>query len=82
MSQEPKIESREMENPPAARVDPKLRARVPLLADEPQTLAELFRQAFKKHHRADTLNYKKDGEWHRISADELRERAENIALGL
>jgi long-chain acyl-CoA synthetase len=62
--------------------NPKSKSRVPLLADEPQTLAELFRQAFKKHKRADTLNFKKDGKWQKVSSDELCERAENIALGL
>ncbi len=62
--------------------NPQSKSRVPLLADEPQTLAELFRQAFKKHKRADTLNYKKDGKWQPVSSDEFCERAENIALGL
>ena len=85
MSQESKvnkIESREMENPKSEIPNPKSRARLPLFADEPQTLAELFRQAFKKHNRAGALNYKKDGQWRKISSDEMRTRAENIALGL
>ncbi len=82
MSQEPRVESREMENPKFTHPNPKSRARIPLFADEPQTLAELFRQAFKKHNRADALNYKKDGKWRKISSDEMCERAENIALGL
>ena len=56
--------------------------RVPLFADEPKTLAELFAQAARKHNRADALNYKKDGEWKPISSDEMIARAENIALGL
>jgi len=72
MSNEPKVAIR----------NPQSKSRVPLLADEPQTLAELFRQAFKKHKRADTLNYKKDGRWQSVSSDEFCERAENIALGL
>ena len=80
MSGEPKVESREMETPKAQIRKPY--KRVPLFADEPQTLAELFRQAFQKHNRADALNYKKDGKWHKISSDEMRVRAENIALGL
>jgi long-chain acyl-CoA synthetase len=71
-----------MENPKSQIRNPKPRARLPLFADEPQTLAELFRQAFKKHNRADALNYKKDGTWRKISSDEVRSRAENIALGL
>ena len=56
--------------------------RVPLYADEPKTLAELFLQAAQKHNRADALNYKKDGEWKKISSAEIISRAENIALGL
>jgi long-chain acyl-CoA synthetase len=71
-----------MENPKSQMLNPKPFRRVPLYADEPQTLAELFRQAFKKHNRADALNYKAGGEWRKISSDEVRSRAENIALGL
>ncbi len=56
--------------------------RVPLYADEPQTLAQLFLQAVEKFSRADALNYKKDGEWRSISSGEMISRAENIALGL
>ena len=56
--------------------------RIPLSADEPKTLAELFLHAVEKHNCADALNYKKDGEWIAISSDEMLERIENIALGL
>ena len=56
--------------------------RIPLSADEPKTLAELFLHAVEKHNCADALNYKKDGEWKAISSDEMIERIENIALGL
>jgi len=77
MSQESKVEKMESRN--AYRQPYK---RIPLFADEPQTLAELFRQAFRKHNRADALNYKKNGAWHKISSDEMRERSENVALGL
>jgi long-chain acyl-CoA synthetase len=72
MSKEIKVEIR----------NPKSKSRIPLFADEPQTLAELFRQAFKKHNRTDALNFKKDGKWAKVSSDEICERAENIALGL
>jgi long-chain acyl-CoA synthetase len=82
MSQEPKVESREMENPKSQMRNPKSFKRRPLYADEPATLPELFRQAFQKHDRPDALNYKKDGKWRGISSREMRERAENIALGL
>ncbi|MCY7344750.1 MAG: long-chain fatty acid--CoA ligase [Pyrinomonadaceae bacterium] len=56
--------------------------RIPLDADEPRTLAELFLKAAEKHPRADALNYKKDSEWQRISSAEIVSRSENIALGL
>ncbi len=56
--------------------------RIPLLGDEPRTLAELFQKAVETKNRADALNYKKDGEWKSISSDEMISRAENIALGL
>ncbi|MGI8883960.1 MAG: AMP-dependent synthetase/ligase [Pyrinomonadaceae bacterium] len=59
-----------------------LKGRIPLFADEPQTLAELFVQAARKHSRPDALNYKKDGEWRSISSEEMLARIENIALGL
>ncbi|HEY8563154.1 MAG TPA: long-chain fatty acid--CoA ligase [Pyrinomonadaceae bacterium] len=85
MSQEPtvnKIENRETENPQSEIRNPRPFKRLPLLPDEPQTLAELFRQSFQKHDRADALNYKRNGEWRRISSGEMRVRAENVALGL
>jgi long-chain acyl-CoA synthetase len=56
--------------------------RIPLYDDEPQTLGELFRQAVRKHNLPNALNYKKDGEWHKIASKEMLERAENITLGL
>lgn len=82
MSQESKVERREAENTKSVHPNPKLQSRVPLFPDEPQTLAELFRQTFKKHDRPDTLNYKSGGKWHKISSAEIGSRAENIALGL
>jgi long-chain acyl-CoA synthetase len=57
-------------------------SRIPLFADEPQTLAEVFLQTVKKHPRKDTLNYKKDGKWQPISAVEMVTTAKNIGLGL
>ena len=56
--------------------------RVPLFADEPQTLGELFRQAAEKRPRPNALNYKTGGEWKAISSAEMISRSENIALGL
>ena len=55
---------------------------VPLSADEPRTLAELFLQGASKFDRADALSFKRDGEWKQISSSEMIERTENIALGL
>ncbi|MGB7210968.1 MAG: long-chain fatty acid--CoA ligase [Pyrinomonadaceae bacterium] len=54
----------------------------PLFPDEPQTLAELFVYAAKKHDRPNALNYKKDGEWRAITSDEMIGQAGAIALGL
>jgi long-chain acyl-CoA synthetase len=56
--------------------------RIPLLSDEPRTLAELFVKSAEKYNLAGALNYKKDGEWKPISSAEMISRAENIALGL
>ena len=53
-----------------------------LAADAPRSLGELFTKGAAKHNRADALNYKKDGEWRKISSGEMIERSENIALGL
>ena len=54
----------------------------PLLPDEPRTLTELFRQAAGKFDRPDALNYKREGEWRKISSADMLRRAENIAAGL
>lgn len=56
--------------------------RVPLSADEPTTLVELFQLVAKRFKRADTLNYKSGEGWVSISSDELLERAQHIARGL
>ena len=53
-----------------------------LLAAEPRTLPELFLRSLTEYNLPDALNYKKDGEWKKISSAEMIERAENIALGL
>ncbi|HSK71486.1 MAG TPA: AMP-binding protein, partial [Pyrinomonadaceae bacterium] len=72
----------EKTNPKSQIPNPKSLRRVPLFANEPQTLAELFHQAAERHNRPDALNYKKDGVWQPISSDQMISRAENIALGL
>jgi long-chain acyl-CoA synthetase len=56
--------------------------RVPLSADEPTTLAEVFTHATNRHPKPDALNYKRGGEWRAISSAELIERAHLIAYGL
>lgn len=54
----------------------------PLLANEPATLPDVFRQAIRNHDLDDALNYKRDGEWKSISSGEMISRIESIALGL
>ncbi|HEV2904770.1 MAG TPA: AMP-binding protein, partial [Pyrinomonadaceae bacterium] len=56
--------------------------RVPLASDEPQTLPEVYERVARDHPKPDTLNYKRDGAWHSISAAEMLQRAKHIALGL
>lgn len=58
------------------------RTRVPLSADDPLTLGDIFLQAAAKKPVADALNYKKDGRWHSISSAEMLTRIENIGLGM
>jgi len=70
------------QNPQSAIRNPQSKGRVPLFADEPQTIAELFTQAIEKHPHNDVLNYKKNDRWQSISSMEMLARIENIALGL
>ncbi len=72
----------ETENQSQPKTGTNLRRRIPLFADEPRTLPELFQKAAANHNRSDALNYKKDKKWLPISSDEMLMRAENIALGL
>ena len=58
------------------------RQRVSLSPDEPTTLAEVYERVGRDHPKPDTLNYKRDGEWHSMSANEMLTRARHIALGL
>ncbi len=53
----------------------------PLLADEPQTIGELFRRVGRMNAQK-ALTFKRDGRWQSISSSEMLRRAENIALGL
>jgi len=56
--------------------------RVPLNTDEPATLVEVYERVAAVHQKPDTLNYKRDGAWHSIPADEMLRRDRWIALGL
>ena len=56
--------------------------RVPLEANEPATLVEVYERVARVHPKPDTLNYKRDGVWHSISAEEMLGRARWVALGL
>ena len=56
--------------------------RIPLEADEPTTLVEIYEAVVRNHPKADNLNYKRDGVWHALSATEMMSRARDIALGL
>jgi long-chain acyl-CoA synthetase len=56
--------------------------RVPLAPDEPTTLPEMYERVVRDYPKSDTLNYKRDGAWHSISAADMVRRAKQIALGL
>ena len=56
--------------------------RVPLDLDEPKTLIEIYERVASVHPRPDTLNFKRDGVWHSISASEMLKQGRRIALGL
>jgi long-chain acyl-CoA synthetase len=56
--------------------------RVPLHADEPRTLAEVFERVPREHPKADMLNYKRGGRWQSIASAEFLARARRVALGL
>lgn len=51
-------------------------------ATEPATLVELFKRVVHLYPKPDTLNYKKDGRWVSLSANEMLARVRAIAAGL
>src|ERR1051325_4693120 len=55
---------------------------VPLMSNEPTTLVELYERVAIAHPKSNTLNYKRDGHWHSLSAAEMLRRARHVALGL
>src|SRR5437588_11298706 len=56
--------------------------RVQLMSNEPTTLVELYDRVATEHPKSNTLNYKRDGAWHSLSAAEMLRRARYVALGL
>ena len=55
---------------------------VPIAANEPTTLTEVFEFVARVHSRPDILNYKRDGRWLPISSADLLQRARLIAAGI
>ncbi|HYT50555.1 MAG TPA: long-chain fatty acid--CoA ligase [Pyrinomonadaceae bacterium] len=58
------------------------RQRVPLNADEPVTLVEVYEHAVRNDPKSDTLNFKRDSQWQAMSSEEMLRRARHVALGL
>ena len=56
--------------------------RIPLTQNEPTTLPEMYERVLRDYPKRDTLNYKRDGRWHSISAADMLRRAKDIAFGL
>jgi long-chain acyl-CoA synthetase len=56
--------------------------RVSLNSVEPTTLIEIYERVVRDHPKTDTLNYKRDGAWRSVSAEEMLRRARNLAAGL
>ncbi len=48
----------------------------------PQTLPHYCIESFRRHKKADALNYKDNGSWSHISGEQAVEQVKNIALGL
>lgn len=68
--------------PPAQQVFISRPPRIPLYENEPTTLVEMFSTVARKYPKPDTLNYKRDGQWRKVSSDEMLAQARAIALGL
>ena len=54
----------------------------PLSANEPATLVEIYQRVGRDYPKPDTLNFKRDGSWHSLSAEQVLKKANAIALGL
>jgi long-chain acyl-CoA synthetase len=72
-----------MSEAPAVKVDSEVGVakRTPLHSGEPVTVVEVFEHVARVHPRPDTLNYKREGRWLSISADEMLQRVRWIAAG-
>ena len=55
---------------------------MPLARDEPATLPEVYLCVARDHAKLNTLNYKHGAVWHSISAAEMVQRAQDVAVGL
>src|SRR3989475_8892495 len=49
---------------------------------KPETLVNIYEGVVRAHPKHNTLNYKRDGAWHSMSAAEMLRHARSIALGL
>ena len=49
---------------------------------KPETLVDIYEGVARVHPKPDTLNYKRDGAWHSMSASEMLRHSRWIALGL
>ncbi len=49
---------------------------------KPETLVDIYEGVARVHPKPDTLNYKRDGAWHSMSAGEMLRHSRSIALGL
>jgi long-chain acyl-CoA synthetase len=67
--------------PPVSDAKSAAPQRIPLSAEEPTTLVEVFEYVARAHSRPDTINYKRDGRWLPISSNEMLTRARHIANG-
>lgn len=67
---------------PVTNVDVAFGRRLPLNSDEPTTLIEIYERVVRDHPKPDTLNYKREGAWLSVSAEEMLRRARNLSAGL
>src|SRR5215813_11960218 len=64
------------------KLKPSAPERTSLQGDEPTTLVEIYEHVVRDHPKPDNLNYKRDGKWQAVAAEEMMRRAREIALGL